>query len=693
MRKNRKAYYYVYYTFASVAIIFGIYLLLRPKPPEGLKDLKTSLEKDGWNLFSYDTPKNIEVGAILEEGLARYGHISDYFKEEAKKIVKRPELKKAYRADENTNLNVLGINIEARGKRIAKSVVCIKFSEIEWIDKPPLHDAYQKIRLPTRDRLKELENCEIVSEILYVNMRVQCFDEKNVGFDVKDLTFGLNYKKHDEKTLEAKNHPIAYKSWKAKDIFKSKGFLVLIPEEVKLTEKSHAQLEVWNEGTEACEFKVKTSHPGAFLFGNIYVGGTKIGLQPIDAMIIHVNDVPRHSDCSATFRVTETDQEVTLKISVPNSGEVIDKKFASLAKKYLDAYNDPSLLNELLTPAEINMIREDKSLKQELFAAFGYLPSEIALIKPMVVATIQIGPEWEPLGRGEPLTVTEVHSRVKHVEYKSELVRYGEFIFNDASWGLQGAYACVSCHQERGQTTSLIWDLGDEGWGSWKNVKNIRGARYVPPFRHEGFTGHPDEIVGAASSLDRVCGRYPGFVFRSENFSSERLEALIAYVRSLEFAGSPFRNPDGTLTAAQKRGEKIFNDPRVGCSECHPGDASDLRALFSDGQTHDVGTGRIGVKGFRSTPGKVFNIKALEAGEDPYGEESGTPIIGLDMVKEFDTPTLRDIYASGTYFHDGSVRTLMDTINNTVTDKDMHGRTSHLSAQDLQDLVEFMKAL
>lgn len=313
--------------------------------------------------------------------------------------------------------------------------------------------------------------------------------------------------------------------------------------------------------------------------------------------------------------------------------------------------------------------------------------------QPRVISTIQTGSEWEPLGREEPLTVPEVHFRVKHSPFKSELVRYGQFQFNDAAWSLQGSYSCASCHYERGQTTGLIWDLGDEGWGSWKNTKYIRGGRYLPPFRHEGFTGHPDEIVGATSSLDRVCGRDPGFVFRSENFSPMRLEALICYIRALEFTGTPFRNADGSLTEAQKRGQKIFEDPKVGCLECHPGDPEDPRALFSDAQTHDVGTGRVGVNGFRSTPGKVFNISALEAGEDPYGVESNTPIIGLDLVKEFDTPTLRDIYASGTYFHDGGARTLIDTINNTVNDKDMHGRTSHLTQQELQDLVEYMKAL
>ena len=310
-----------------------------------------------------------------------------------------------------------------------------------------------------------------------------------------------------------------------------------------------------------------------------------------------------------------------------------------------------------------------------------------------VVSTIQVGDVWEPLDRAEPLTVPEVHYRVKHSPFRAKFVRDGQFLFNDASWALQGEYTCASCHYERGQTTGLIWDLGDEGWGSWKNTKYIRGGRYLPPFRHEGFTGHPDEIVGATSSIDRVCGRDPGFVFRSENFSSDRLEALIAYIRALEFTGSPFRDAEGNLTSAQKRGQKVFDDVKVGCLECHPGDPTDRRALYSDAQTHDVGTGRIGKDGFRSTPGVVFNTTALNAGVDPYGEEQDFPIIGLDLVKEFDTPTLRDIYASATYFHDGSAETLMDTINNTVNDLDMHGVTSHLTEDQLQDLVEYMKAL
>ncbi|MDI6760178.1 MAG: hypothetical protein QMD05_05080, partial [Candidatus Brocadiaceae bacterium] len=73
--------------------------------------------------------------------------------------------------------------------------------------------------------------------------------------------------------------------------------------------------------------------------------------------------------------------------------------------------------------------------------AGGSGPATVMAGEAHVVATIQTGPEWEPLGRGEPLTVPEVHYRVKHSPYKMELVRYGQFIFNDASWGLQGEYA------------------------------------------------------------------------------------------------------------------------------------------------------------------------------------------------------------------------------------------------------------
>ena len=94
-------------------------------------------------------------------------------------------------------------------------------------------------------------------------------------------------------------------------------------------------------------------------------------------------------------------------------------------------------------------------IKIGLVAALGIVgvvtTGELMAATPQVVSTIQTGPEWDMLPRAEPLTVPEVHYRVKHSPYKTELVRYGQFLFNDASWTLQGEYTCASCHYERGR--------------------------------------------------------------------------------------------------------------------------------------------------------------------------------------------------------------------------------------------------
>ena len=99
------------------------------------------------------------------------------------------------------------------------------------------------------------------------------------------------------------------------------------------------------------------------------------------------------------------------------------------------------------------------------------------------------------------MTVPEVHYQVKHSPYKSELVRYGQFIFNDASWSLQGEYACASCHYERGQTTGVVWDLGDEGWEAGR-TRSISGV--------EGICHHSDMRVHWAPGRNRRCNKLIG---------------------------------------------------------------------------------------------------------------------------------------------------------------------------------------
>jgi YVTN family beta-propeller protein len=126
------------------------------------------------------------------------------------------------------------------------------------------------------------------------------------------------------------------------------------------------------------------------------------------------------------------------------------------------------------------------------------------------------------------------------------------------------------------------------------------------------------------------------------------LDCLAAFIDSLTV---PSRRR--ALSPAALRGKAVFESAETGCLACHH------PPLYTDLQAHDVGTA------------------------DAYGEWFG-PLI--------DTPTLRFLYDSEPYLHDGSAATLLDvlTVDNPA---DRHGITSHLTEGEIGDLVAFLLAL
>jgi cytochrome c peroxidase len=111
-------------------------------------------------------------------------------------------------------------------------------------------------------------------------------------------------------------------------------------------------------------------------------------------------------------------------------------------------------------------------------------------------------------------------------------------------------------------------------------------------------------------------------------------------------------------------GRALFEDPAVGCADCHPEGGTD-HGWEPDGSpvVHDVGT---------LTPDS--------------GHRLGGPLDGLD------TPSLRGVWASPPYLHDGSARTLLDVLT-TANPEDAHGTTSHLDEGELDALVDYLESL
>jgi YVTN family beta-propeller protein len=253
----------------------------------------------------------------------------------------------------------------------------------------------------------------------------------------------------------------------------------------------------------------------------------------------------------------------------------------------------------------------------------------------------------------------------------------------DPRMSLHRYMSCAVCHLD-GASDGRVWDFTHKGEGLRRTTSLLgkaglgRGPLHwtanfdeVQDFEGEirdGFAGNGfmEDGVFLSGGRDLPLGA------RKAGLSPD-LDALAEYVSSLVQARpSPYRNPDGTLTADAAAGERIFKNPEVGCASCHapPGYDDSGPAPGPGGpdpggyMLHDVGT--------NGNPGA--------------GHRLGDTLAG------FDTPTLLGLWESGPYLHDGSAATLMDVIT-TSNAGDLHGHTSQLSARERDQLVAFLRQI
>jgi cytochrome c peroxidase len=218
-------------------------------------------------------------------------------------------------------------------------------------------------------------------------------------------------------------------------------------------------------------------------------------------------------------------------------------------------------------------------------------------------------------------------------------MRQGEKLFSDATICFQGWQSCASCHPD-GRTDGLSWDLMNDGLGNPKSAKSMLLSGQTPPAMAHGIR---------ASMQVAVAAGYKFILFHVP--TQEELDDTATYIDSMRPARSPSRNPDGSLSAAAKRGRAIFERKDTACATCHPA------PLFTDLKSYDVGTRQ-----------------------------------SFDSGGDLDTPTLVEVYRTGPYLHDGSAVSLDDVLKSR-NHEDHHGKTSQLSAAELRDLVEYVLSL
>ncbi|HET7792932.1 MAG TPA: Ig-like domain-containing protein [Rhizobacter sp.] len=230
--------------------------------------------------------------------------------------------------------------------------------------------------------------------------------------------------------------------------------------------------------------------------------------------------------------------------------------------------------------------------------------------------------------------------------------------------------SCASCHQDGGHD-GRVMDFTDRGEGL-RNTIPLNGRRGIGQGRVH-WTANFNEIQDFEHDIRNNFGG-TGFLTDAQFNTGTRnqplgdpkaglstdLDALAAYVSSLTSVGpSPYRNANGSLTTDAVAGQAIFNGSG-GCVACHSG------ADFTDsasGVLHDVGT-----------------IKASS------GKRLGATLTGLD------TPTLKGLWDTAPYLHDGSAATLLDVLT-TANPSGRHGITAGLSATQLNQLVAYLQQI
>ncbi|MHC4875722.1 MAG: cytochrome-c peroxidase [Planctomycetota bacterium] len=175
-------------------------------------------------------------------------------------------------------------------------------------------------------------------------------------------------------------------------------------------------------------------------------------------------------------------------------------------------------------------------------------------------------------------------------------------------------------------------------------------------------------IVTGPSAFDYAEAFEPFSRLEAEDIADLKEDAPEVYARYLELKKGTEAKP---MSKAAARGKELFFSKEVNCAACHVG------ANLTDEKYHNLG---IGMDAKEPDVGRY----AVTRDDKDWGA--------------FKTPTIRNVALSAPYMHDGSLKTLADTVehynkggtpNKNLSDK---VKKLNLNKKQVKDIVAFMKA-
>jgi YVTN family beta-propeller protein len=250
--------------------------------------------------------------------------------------------------------------------------------------------------------------------------------------------------------------------------------------------------------------------------------------------------------------------------------------------------------------------------------------------------------------------------------------RHGQRLFytsNSAAYPVTQNFwvACSSCHLE-GQTDAVTWHF-------------LQGPRDTPSNAggpiNTGFLFR-QAVRNSVIDYDQTIRiEQGGFYNRTDPTQQADLQALADFTNfAIPFPQNPNLSPDGGLTIAQANGKALFG---THCAGCHAGDF--FTDSGKDNPTLDV-----------SGPVELHDMTDFTCvTTGPFPDMPSTDIDGnYRSPCDFDTPTLRGIFASAPYLHDGSAATLDEAV---AVMAEVAITAGSLSATDQANLVAYLQTL
>jgi cytochrome c peroxidase len=279
-----------------------------------------------------------------------------------------------------------------------------------------------------------------------------------------------------------------------------------------------------------------------------------------------------------------------------------------------------------------------------------------------------------------------------------EKIKLGKRLYFEKNISADGTLSCASCHiPENGFGDPEQFSTGIGGKKGNRQAPTVinrvfSAAQFwdgrAPSLEEQALGPVMNPVEMGNASMDVVVDklkRDPSYVKAFQEafppdgaISPENVgKAVASFERTILSGNSPYdrftAGDKAALSEAAQRGMKIFRDEKKGnCETCH------ASFDFTDENYNNIGVG-------------------MAAKEPDLGRYRVTKLEGHQGA--FKTPTLREIASTAPYMHDGSEKTLEEVL--AFYDKGGHPnkwlspkiKPLHLTKQEEQDLVEFLKSL